>query len=131
MRILRLAAALHKVPNVILASDLVPDSGAWENPLPAFRDAAKAVGHVHAAPNPVSRVLPLELVSGHDRRWAMALEAARLKLRVQITESPRDIDVGGTVIPARRQDSRLMYIRYREGVPLVSMADILKDRQCR
>ncbi len=123
----RLADALHKVPNVILASDLVPDSGAWENPLPAFRDAAKAVGHVHAAPNPVSRVLPLELVSGHDRRWAMALEAVRLKLQVQITESPRDIDVGGTVIPARRQDSRLMYIRYREGVPLVSMADILKD----
>src|SRR5947209_462807 len=95
----RLAAALHKVPNVILASDLVPDTGAWENPLPAFREAAKAIGHVHAAPNPVSRVLPLELVSGHDRRWAMALEAARLKLQAPITESPRDIDVGGTVIP--------------------------------
>lgn len=123
----RLAAALREVPNVILASDLVPDTGAWENPLTAFREVAKAVGHVHAAPNPVSRVIPLELVSGHDRRWAMALEAARLKLGATITESPRDIDFGGTLIPANRQDSRLMYIRYREGVPVISMAAILKN----
>ncbi|MDZ4801352.1 MAG: CHASE2 domain-containing protein [Bryobacteraceae bacterium] len=126
----RLASVLSHTPNLVLASDVIPDLAVWEEPIPAFRAAAKAVGHVHAAPNPVSRVLPLEVVGGRDRRWAMALEAARLKLGVAITESPTDIELGDVFVPAPRTDSRAdsrsMFIRYRDGVPVVSIADLLK-----
>lgn len=124
----RLAAAFRRVPNLVLASDIVPTSGVWEEPLPAFRAVAKAVGHVHAAPDPVSRVLPLELSAGRDRRWAMALEAARLRLGGEaVTESPKDIEFAGIRIPTERVTARAMYIRYREDVPVVSVARVLSD----
>ncbi len=127
----RLAAAFRRTPNLVLASDVIPGSGTWENPLPEFEAAAKAVGHVHAAPNPVSRVLPLEVVGRRDRRWAMALEGARLKLGGTLTESPDDVEIGDLMIPAPRTDSRAesraMYIRYREGIPVISVASVLAD----
>lgn len=127
----RLAQVLRRTPNLVLASDVIPELGKWENPLPMFGAAARAVGHVHAAPNPVSRVLPLEVVGGRDRRWAMALEAARLKLGAEITESPDDVELGSVLIPAprtdSRADSRAMYIRYREGIPIISVASLLAD----
>jgi len=53
---------------------------------------------------------------GRERRWALALEAFRLSRNVaQIVESPKDLQVGATTIPARRMDSesRLLRIRYR------------------
>lgn len=124
----RLAAVFRRVPNLVLASDLVPATGRWEDPEPVFRRAAKAVGHVHAAPDPVSRVLPLELSAGRDRRWAMALEAARLRLGGQpVTESPDDLEFSGVRIPATRSTSRALYIRYRDDVPVVSIAQVLND----
>jgi len=121
----RLAAALAKTPNLILASDLIPNTNEWEDPAPAFAKAARAIGHVHAAPDPLSRVLPLELAGGRDRRWAMALEAARLKLGGgPLMESPDDIELGGALIPATRATNRAMFIRYREGIPVISVAQL-------
>jgi two-component system sensor histidine kinase SenX3 len=123
-----LASVLRRTPNVILASDVIPGTDRWEEPAPAFRPLGKAIGHVHAAPDPVSRVLPLEVAAGRDRRWAMALEAARLHLGCgHITESPRDLEVAGIHIPAPREAGREMYIRYREGIPVVSLAQVLED----
>ena len=123
----RLAAVLQKTRSLVLSSDLIPDSGVWENPLPAFRKSAEAVGHIHAAPDPISRVLPLELAGGRDRRWAMSLEAARLKLGAKITETPKELELGGIRIPGERNTARAMYVRYREDIPVISAADVLAE----
>ena len=70
-----LEAAFRQCPNLVLAADLT--RAGWQDPIPRFRSAAKAVGHVHADPDfdGVSRHLPLQKASGRDRRWALALEA--------------------------------------------------------
>src|SRR6185436_62624 len=41
-----LAEAFRNTPNLVLSSQLLSDG--WGDPLPEFRDAAKAIGHVHA-----------------------------------------------------------------------------------
>ena len=118
-----LARALADTPNVILGSDIIPGLNRWEDPLPQFRKHAKAVGHVHAAPDPVSRKLPLELIAGRDRKWAMALEAYRLRSGgLAVEESPEALAVGSIVIPARRETSRAMYVRYAPGIPQISVS---------
>jgi signal transduction histidine kinase len=124
-----LARALAKRRNVILASDLIPDQGRWEEPVERFRPHAKAIGHIHAAPDPVSRVLPLEHAGGHERRWAMALEAFRLVKGVdQIEEEPGALNVGGVRIPGSRDTARALFIRYREGIPVISGKSILENK---
>jgi signal transduction histidine kinase len=124
----RLAAALSRVPKVVLAADILPHTNAWEDPLPAFRAHAAAVGHVHAEPDPVSRVLPLEKAAGGRRRWALALETYRVARGAPyIEESPDSIDVAGTRVPAPRPDARALYVRYGP-LPVVSVAN-LDDRQ--
>ena len=121
----RLADVFSRTPNLVLASGIIPNADRWDEPLPLFRPFAKAVGHVHAAPDPISRVLPLELVAGRERRWAMALEAARLASGgAPVIESPSDLEVGGAVIPAKRDTARAMYIRYRSGIPVIPAARI-------
>jgi signal transduction histidine kinase len=123
----RLAEELSRTPNLILASDLLP-GGRWEHPIPEFRVHARALGHVHAAPDPVSRVLPLELAGGQERLWAMALEAARLRAGgVPLTETPEDLELAGFSIPAARDTARSLYIRYREGVPVISVARLRRE----
>jgi signal transduction histidine kinase len=123
---LALGRALALTPNLVLASDILPGTPRWEDPLPQFRRHAKAVGHVHAAPDPVSRKLPLEAVAGRDRRWAMALEAFRLRAgSIAVEESPEELRIGALDIPARRDTSRAMYVLYRPGIPVVS---IVSDR---
>jgi signal transduction histidine kinase len=130
-----LEAAMRATPNLVLACRLLPDGSAWEDPLPRFRAAAAALGHVHAEPDSldtVARTLPLEKATQHDRRWALALEAYRVSRGgVQIVESPADLDIGGRVIPSTRADGRLMRIRYRppsmEPIPRVSLKALLDD----
>ena len=123
----QLAEVLSRTPNLILASDLLPD-GTWEDPILQFRAHAEAVGHVHAAPDPVSRVLPLELAAGRERRWAMALEAARIRAGAEaMIETPDDIELTGVSIPAERDTARAMYIRYREGIPVISVARLQRE----
>jgi len=119
----RLEAALLDTKNLILDCDLV--GGAWEDPLPRFARAAAAVGHVHPEVDRfdgVSREVALEETANHQRRWALALEAFRISRGQPIVESPEDVEVGDTLIPAARADAgRPMLIRYLpRGVPTVS-----------
>ena len=119
----RLEAALHDTRNLILDCDLV--GGAWEDPLPRFASAAAGLGHVHPEIDRfdgVSREVSLEETANHQRRWALALEAFRISRGQEIIESPDDVEVGGTVIPAARADAgRPMLIRYLPaGIPTVS-----------
>jgi CHASE2 domain-containing sensor protein len=131
----RLQAAMHATRNLVLACRLLPDASAWEDPLPLFRSAAAALGHVHAEPDSldtVARTLPLEKATQHDRRWALALEAYRVSRgSVQIVESPDDLDIGGRIIPSTRAGGRLMRIRYRprsmKPIPRVSLKALLDD----
>ena len=119
----RLAASLHAIRNLILPCQIVGDQ--WEDPLPLFRAATVAVGHVHPEierQDGVSRQLPLEITAGGKRRWALALEAFRVTRGQPIVESPEDVQIGDTVIPAPRGPAgRPMLIRYlRPGIPAVS-----------
>jgi signal transduction histidine kinase len=119
----RLAASLRGTRNLILPCQIVGDQ--WEDPLPLFGAAAVAVGHVHPEierQDGVSRQLPLEITAGGKRRWALALEAFRVTRGQPIVESPEDVQVGDTMIPAPRGPAgRPMLIRYlRPGIPVVS-----------
>jgi signal transduction histidine kinase len=107
-----LAAAFRSVPNLILSSQLVGDG--WEHPLPEFRSAATALGHVHAQPDArdaITRSIPLEEVHRRERLWALSLEAFRLSRKADIIESPSELEVGGTVIPASGE-RRLLRVRF-------------------
>jgi signal transduction histidine kinase len=119
----RLEAAFRRIPNLVLDCDLA--GGGWEDPLPRFASAAAAVGHIHPEIDRldgVSRELPLEETANHQRRWALALEAFRVSRGQQILESPDDLQIGTTVIPAPRAGGdRPLLIRYRpEGIPTIS-----------
>ena len=109
-----LDAALAATPNLVLGAEIIPGADRWEEPLDRFAKHAAAIGHVHAEPDPVSRVLPLEKVAGRTRHWAMALEAFRLAKGAQIVESPDDIELAGLVIRGRHADGRPLYVRYRD-----------------
>jgi len=126
--------ALRATPNLVLASELIDNGRQWEDPLPDFRAAAAAVGHVHADPDLdwVTRAISLEKRTAGDRRWAISLEAFRLSRGLPIVESPRDVQVGATVIPApRTADGRLMRIRYippsQSQIPRVSLKRLLEE----
>jgi signal transduction histidine kinase len=128
-----LEQAFRKVGPVVLSSDLQPGQG-WDEPLPRFRQLAAAVGHVHAdldRYDAVSRELPLEKISAHDRRWALALEAFRVSRNAVITETPDALEVGAVTIPAPEAKGRLMRIRYlppdRGGIPGYSVAQLSAD----
>jgi len=126
----RLAAAMAGTPNLVLASDLIPSG--WEDPLPEFRSAAVSVGHAHADPDPadgITRQVPLEKVAGRDRRWALALEAFRIwHGSGEITESPRELDVGGVRIPSPREASRPVKLRYfRDRVVAVPVEQVVEN----
>ena len=130
-----LEAAFRVTPNLILGSDLIPNTARWEEPLPRFRKYAAAVGHVHADPDPICRALVLYKVAGHDRRWAVSLEAFRLAAGApQIIESPHALQVGSVSIPVRRADAALQ-IRYsaptgdggRSAIPEVSLLRLNQD----
>ena len=126
----RLEAALRDTKNLILSCDLVPSG--WEDPLPRFASAAAAIGHAHSEVDRldgVSRALSLEETTAHQRRWALALEAFRIARGQPITESPEDLQVGETIIPAPRGASgRPMLIRYLPtGIPTVSAIHIAEN----
>jgi signal transduction histidine kinase len=124
----RLEEALGRLPNLVLACDMVP--AGWQEPLARFRRHAAAVGHAHSAPDSrdmVTRRIPLMKVAGRfDRRWALALEAFRLARGVpQIEESPGQIQVGSLVVPAPAADGRLLRLRFPTGLARVSLQQAL------
>lgn len=111
-----LAAALSTLPRVVLGAEIRSDGNQWETPLPRLLQANTSVGHVHAAPDPmdsVCRSIPLEKAQGAKRFWALSLETYRLwRDEPYVLEEPRALLVGSVEIPARRDDGRLMRIRY-------------------
>jgi signal transduction histidine kinase len=124
----QLESALRNVPKLILPCELV--DGSWEDPLDRWKGVAAAIGHVQREADlldGVSRQIPLELSSGGQRRWAMALEAYRLSRNQGIVESPDDLQIGDLVIPAPRGvGDRALLIRYLppNGIPSISVADL-------
>jgi signal transduction histidine kinase len=128
----KLEAALRTVPKLILPCELV--EGKWEDPLARWKGIAAAIGHTERDVDlldGVSRQIPLELSSGGERRWAMALEAYRLSRNEVIVESPEDLQVGNVVIPAQRgTGDRPLLIRYRPaGIPVISVMDLAGKRE--
>ncbi len=121
-----LAASFAKCPSVVLGADIVRDGSQWEEPAPIFRRAAASLGHVHAEPDPVSRQISLEKAVGVKRYWALALEAFRLSKQAgPILETPDDLDVGLTKIPAPRSTARGVYIRYSPSpIPQVTLKEL-------
>ena len=127
----KLEAEFARVPKLVLSSDMQPDGSQWEEPIPRFKKYAAGVGEVHADLDKfdaVSRDLPLEKVAGHDRRWALALEAFRVMQNRDIVESPDDLTVGSVRIPSRDRDARAIRIRYAPlamgGLPQVTVAEL-------
>ncbi|MBV8820019.1 MAG: CHASE2 domain-containing protein, partial [Acidobacteriaceae bacterium] len=124
----RLERAFANTPNLVLATILA--DGHWENPRPMFSRSAVAIGHALAdqqSPDGVTRQIPLAIASGRERHWSLSLEAFRISRGVKtILESPDDLQVGDTVIPARYSSDRSMRIRYlRSGIPQISLKDLL------
>lgn len=132
-----LAAALEKVPGLVLAVSLRADStaedGEWEEPLEMFRRSAAALGHVHAEPDSdgvCRRVAPAK-AAGRKRRWALALEAFRLEQGAEaIVETEDGLEVGDRFIPAPRRGGGELLIRYphpRAGLERLSLKDVIDD----
>jgi len=125
----RLARAMRATKNLVLATHL--EGGRWENPIAEFRSAATAVGHDRAdelSRDGVTRQIPLEERTEHERHWALALETFRLARGQSIMESPQDLQIGNEVIPApRTSDSgralRILFVR--DSVPQISLQDLL------
>jgi signal transduction histidine kinase len=123
--------ALKATPNVILATDYSND--AWEDPIPRLRRWAVAVGTTLAdetSLDGVTREIPLEEAEHRERHWALSLEAFRVARGVNhILESPDDLQLGSTIIPARRKDNRPLRIRYLPDgtIPRVSLEDLLAE----
>jgi len=129
----QLADAFSRTPNLVLSSLLMDEPARWENPRPEFSRWAAAQGHVYALPDSgdsVTRDIPLDAHAGHERRWAIALEAFRLSRGAGTPlESPGDLQVGSTLIPfERRGDVRRMRVRYvppAVKIPRVSLQQLL------
>ena len=125
----RLEAALRSTPHLVLSCDLVGES--WENPLSRFQDlAASELGHVELPEDRldgVTREIPLERVAAAARRWALSLETLAVVRGKLVIESPQDVRIGATTIPATRTgESRALWIRYLpEGrIPVIAVTEI-------
>lgn len=121
-----LAAAMSQCPSVVLGADIIRQESQWEEPIALFRNAAAALGHVHADPDPVSRRIPLEKAVSGRRYWALALEVFRLSKQAgPILETPTDLEVGVTRVPAGRDTARSVYVNYvGSAIPQVSLKKI-------
>lgn len=129
----RLAAAMQRLPGLALAAEMLPDGSGWQDPRPEFREAAEAVGHVHALPGPldeINRMIALERAVGRERRWALALEAHRLAMGGgQVMSSPLDVEAGGVRIPSRQDAGRPLRVHYRPSseVETLPVRELLDD----
>ncbi len=130
-----LETAFARTHNLVLGCEMMPDSSAWQDPIPRFRRAAKALGHVHALAGPddeINRRVALERVSGRTRRWALSLEAWRLATgTAEIESSPTDLTLGSRVIASRWDEGRPLWVRYRDPAAMlrIPIADVIAGRR--
>ncbi len=127
-----LEEAFRATPHLILACDLIAQGERWDEPIPRFRQWAASIGHIQADLDPldaISREIPLEKASAHERHWALSLEAFRVSRNATITESPDDIRIANTTIPSTRASGRSVRIRYApsamNGLPRISLKQLL------
>ena len=126
-----LAAAMARIPKLVLAAEMLPDGTGWQPPIPAFAAHAAAISHVHALSGPfddVNRRVPLERVSARKRLWALSLDSFRLYANAQeIVSSPADVSVGSHVFHSRWDEGRPFRIRFRlpGDMETVSVRDLL------
>jgi signal transduction histidine kinase len=126
----RLESAIRTTPNVVLACYLRDQATGWVDPLPRFSRVAAGTGHAYAEQDPVFREIELQKAAGHDRRWALALEAFRAGKGGPVIETQDDLQVDGVVIPSSSPE-RVLRIRYRppdKPIPRVSLARLLAER---
>lgn len=129
-----LANAISALPSVVLASEMLPDGSAWQDPAPVLKARASGLGHVGALPGPgddINRRVPLERVAGRARRWALSLETFRQTLGApEILATPTGLEAGSWRLESRWDQGRPMWIRYRPAgaLPLVSAADVIQGR---
>lgn len=131
----KLAAALHGIHPLILDCELIGDK--WEDPLPEFKSAASALGHVHLtekSADGVNRQIPLEKISGADRRWALSLEAFSAFQGQPVVEfnAPAALQIGRTTIPEPVEvEARTLVIRYLPPgtIPTISVMHIQENRE--
>jgi signal transduction histidine kinase len=130
-----LASAFRQFPAMVLPCELLPGPR-WKLPQPQFLDAVPLLGHVHAEPaaDGMSRHMPLEKSGDRQRYWALSLEAFRRAREARIIETPEGLDVGGVHVPARRDDDRLLRIRYLppepngdSRIPQVTLRQVVTD----
>jgi len=131
-----LERALAATPNVVLAAHLRTgssgESGAWQEPLPLFRERAAALGHVHADPDDdgVCRRILLAKAGGGKRLWAMALEAYRLAQGGgPVVETEAGLEIRPRRIPAALREQRPLPIAFpgpESSIERVSLQEILE-----
>ena len=102
----RLERAFRATRNLILPCDLLRDGSGWDDPLPRFRRWAAAWATCIWTPISigVGRALTLEKAAGHDRRWALSLEAFRVSRGATISGDAARSG-GGRTSPSRRTHS--------------------------
>jgi len=124
----RLLRAMQATKNLVLVAHL--QGGRWEDPIEDFRRTATALGHDRAdelSRDGVTRAIPLEERTEHERHWALAVEAFRLSQGQRILESPDDLQIGNEVIPARRtpdSDRALRVLFVRNSIPQISLQEL-------
>ena len=139
-----LAAAFRTTPNLVLATELIDDDRQWEDPRPEFLEGRPALGHVSVPPDQdnVTRSILLQQVdAGHQRRWALSLEAFRLSRRAEhVVEHPtftllrgglarQDLSIAGVAIPQLidpRDGRHSMRVRFSK-VPRISLKRFLDN----
>jgi signal transduction histidine kinase len=125
----RLEAAIRKTPNVVMACQLLDDASGWEDPPPRFKRGAVATGHVYLEVDREARDILLQKAAGHDRRWALALQALVVGSGKQVIESQYDLQAGDILIPAPPPDRRLRirYLPPDKVFPRVTLAELMAN----
>ncbi len=115
----RLAAAIAHNGRVVLPAQLYEVSlaqsshhgTAWLRPIPAFANAAQAIGHAHISPGVDGMMRSIQLSKADDRAeklWALSAEVIRLAENITdngIEENARELKFGTYEIPVRDESS--------------------------
>lgn len=162
---LALGEAIRRAGNVVLAAQLIEgrtqessgpaetgrDAGQlsqWLMPVPEIAAGARAIGHVHAAPDVDGELNSVQLSKSSSdavRRWALALELLRLSENIDAApeELSSSLKVGSFVIPIldrsaaqaispaslhRANEMRINYAGPAATFPTISAADILNGK---